>query len=283
MPVSTSLPVLVLDFPPAEAPSTSLLPPPHSHSTVHAVPPTAHSTLSTLPSSSFSALLASPPTPSALPPLPLLLRLLSPSAPLILHLPSPLSPDFHSALILAGFINLTTSPTSPSPTSPTLTSLTAAKPAWAEGAKAKLNFARKAGGGVVVVAPEPAPAAIARADAGAVWTLGGRDMMEDDVGLEDEDDLLAREVEAVPVKKPAAECGPAAVGGAKKKACKNCTCGLAQEEAAGAAAALKPSAAKSACGSCGLGDAFRCASCPFLGQPAFANNKVGGGAVKLQL
>lgn len=52
-----------------------------------------------------------------------------------------------------------------------------------------------------------------------------------------------------------------------KKPCANCTCGLADElnkQEATAAAANK-----SSCGSCHLGDAFRCASCPHRGMPAF--------------
>lgn len=80
----------------------------------------------------------------------------------------------------------------------------------------------------------------------------------------------------------------------RKKACKGCTCGLADIEAAenagkpivmldgqidGSAivveksererlieAAEKASKATSSCGSCFLGDAFRCASCPYLGE-----------------
>ncbi|XP_029009604.1 anamorsin [Betta splendens] len=101
-----------------------------------------------------------------------------------------------------------------------------------------------------------------------MWTLSANDMNDDDVDLVDSDALL----DEYDLKKPDpvslkdSSCGE---GSGKKKACKNCTCGLAEELEQESREKQKTNLPKSACGSCYLGDAFRCASCPYLGTPAF--------------
>ncbi|XP_036605178.1 anamorsin isoform X2 [Trichosurus vulpecula] len=104
-------------------------------------------------------------------------------------------------------------------------------------------------------------------NAAKLWTLSASDMNDDGMDLIDSDELLDPE----DLKKPdpaslrAASCGE----GTKRKACKNCTCGLAEELEQEKLKEQKRSQPKSACGNCYLGDAFRCASCPYLGMPAF--------------
>ncbi|EHB15376.1 Anamorsin [Heterocephalus glaber] len=93
------------------------------------------------------------------------------------------------------------------------------------------------------------------------------DMGDDSVDLIDSGELPDPE----DLKKPdsaslwSASCGE----GKKRKACKNCTCGLAEELEKEKSEAQKSSQPKSACGNCYLGDAFRCAGCPYLWMPAF--------------
>ncbi|NXD27985.1 CPIN1 protein, partial [Spelaeornis formosus] len=119
----------------------------------------------------------------------------------------------------------------------------------------KLSFAKTPGPSVK---PSVDPAAA------KLWTLSANDMNDEEMDLLDSDELLDSE----DLKKPdpsslrATSCKETG----KKKACKNCTCGLAEELEQEKKKSSQP---KSACGNCYLGDAFRCASCPYLGMPAF--------------
>lgn len=113
----------------------------------------------------------------------------------------------------------------------------------------------------VKITPSAAPVA-------AKWKMDTSDLADSD--LIDENELLDKDFK---VPEPSASCGD--VVGGKKRACKDCTCGLAEAEAAEISAANASSTIEekvvraSACGNCAKGDAFRCAGCPFRGKPAF--------------
>lgn len=86
--------------------------------------------------------------------------------------------------------------------------------------------------------------------------------------LIDEDSLLTEEDLRKPELPPVGDCEV----GSTRKACKNCTCGRAEAEEK--VLKLGPTMEQlnnpqSACGSCGLGDAFRCSTCPYKGLPPF--------------
>lgn len=104
----------------------------------------------------------------------------------------------------------------------------------------------------------------------------------------DENSLLLPEDFTRPVIQQPAACQP--TPGKRRKACKSCTCGLKElEEAEIQGVAERQEMVKlpgdelaeidftamgsknpvSSCGSCYLGDAFRCSGCPYLGMPAF--------------
>ncbi|CAN1812241.1 Anamorsin homolog [Linum perenne] len=90
---------------------------------------------------------------------------------------------------------------------------------------------------------------------------------DDDSDLIDEDSLLTEEDLKKPQLPGVGDCET----NSTKKACKNCTCGRAEEEEKVklGLTAEQLNNPKSACGSCGLGDAFRCGTCPYKGLPPF--------------
>ena len=135
-------------------------------------------------------------------------------------------------------------------------------------------------------------------DFGAPEIDGSDDELIDEDTLLDEEDkkvdaiqrmrpLLSRRRELALTITTAPECRPK--NGKRRRACKDCTCGLAQkleaEDAAKRSNADQALAKLKAddlaevdftvqgklgsCGNCALGDAFRCDGCPYIGLPAF--------------
>ncbi|KAI8972664.1 cytokine-induced anti-apoptosis inhibitor 1, Fe-S biogenesis-domain-containing protein [Pilobolus umbonatus] len=133
------------------------------------------------------------------------------------------------------------------------------KPRYEVGQKMALNFKKKK----------------------SVWNT-----MTDD--LEDENALLDEDDKVKPSRDTLTKPDDCELTDGKRKACKNCTCGRAEEESKDAVVSLDlmddiqeddvievdPTAKKTGgCGSCALGDAFRCSTCPYLGMPAFSTGE----------
>ncbi|GFR45584.1 hypothetical protein Agub_g6978 [Astrephomene gubernaculifera] len=194
-------------------------------------------------------------------------------------------------LLLSGFTaaqELSSSGASSSAAATPAAWVTAQLPQWGLGASAKLSLKRPqqqqpTDTATTTTAPSsaapstttaaPAPAAPPAATVASVWKLaaGGADEEggEEDEELLDEEQLLTEEERGAAAAPNPDDCE---VGASGRKACKNCTCGRAEAEAAGEGVKLTPEMLEnpqSSCGNCYLGDAFRCASCPYRGLPAF--------------
>nr|CAG4645867.1 EOG090X0FGQ [Lynceus sp. MCZ IZ 141354] len=199
--------------------------------------------LANFPNSSFDIILL-----NALPPfeddhsdafLENLLKLLKPQAQLIYLNASP--DNLRVRLLLLGYVNVAFTTEGKS------TLLVASKPNFEVGAASKLSF-------IQPVQPVE-----------NVWSLTDN-LVDDEIELVDEETLLE---ETDLIKPDAASLKVCGTTG-KRKACKDCSCGLAEElEVETGKKVVQTKSATSACGSCYLGDAFRCASCPYLGMPAF--------------
>jgi len=100
-------------------------------------------------------------------------------------------------------------------------------------------------------------------NAAKVWTFAEDGMLDDDIEFIDDDALLDNEEEKVVIAATKIDDCELGEGGVRK-ACKNCVCGRAEAEKVDTSAPPK-----SGCGSCGLGDAFRCSTCPYRGLPTF--------------
>eukprot|EP00026_Physarum_polycephalum_P013478 Phypoly_transcript_13884.p1 GENE.Phypoly_transcript_13884~~Phypoly_transcript_13884.p1 ORF type:complete len:272 (+),score=44.95 Phypoly_transcript_13884:50-865(+) len=155
--------------------------------------------------------------------------------------------DASDKLMFSGFVNTKVNKVGE------FSEISSSKPDWEVGASQKLNLKRPA------------------QDTKNIWTAKAT---TDENDLIDEDSLLSETDRSA---KPITKADDCEVGKAGKKACKNCTCGRAEEEDAGVAPP-KPKLTKemienpgvgSNCGSCSLGDAFRCGGCPYRGLPAF--------------
>ncbi|MCO5602646.1 hypothetical protein L7F22_056781 [Adiantum nelumboides] len=177
-----------------------------------------------------------------------LMRVLKPGGTLLVEEPQyqSVKGKVEKDLLLSGFINLQEFPG----LAEGFNAVRAVKPDWETGVSFSLKKTKLGSGGV-----------------GAV-KLPALDA-DDDYDLIDEDSLLTEEDLKKPVLPKVDDCE---VGKTGRKACKNCTCGRAEMESSGKLSLTMEeldNAPQSACGNCGLGDAFRCSTCPYKGMAPF--------------
>jgi hypothetical protein len=167
------------------------------------------------------------------------------------------------------------------------------KPNFEPSAAVPLKFGLKKKNKTQTPAPAPAsapaPTGISNLPTGFGFDGPGMDHDRDSEDeLINEDTLLTEEDLTRPTMPPP-ECQPKT--GRRRRACKDCTCGLAdrleaedKERRANADKELNVmkldtgdlneldftvEGKTGSCGSCALGDAFRCDGCPYMGLPAF--------------
>ena len=184
---------------------------------------------------------------------------------------SAIQSEVSKALTLEGFEDVYVDATTVSGTDATV--ISGRKPRWERGIKFSLEKKKTKKG-----------------ESSSVSALAWEDDDQDEVI--DEDALLTEKDKAKPTAEDGVGCPPT------RKPCKDCTCGRKEEEEMkeNATPATKATSSvvkmdlendpndrtfKSACGNCALGDAFRCAGCPYLGQPAFKENDGEGKVVML--
>jgi len=155
------------------------------------------------------------------------------------------------ALTIAGFVDIHTKSTTNRSEDLAIVEISATKPEFEIGASSAIKS---------TLNKNKTTISVPTTQESKVWKLIDEEEMEDEDSLLDADDLV------IPTLKKVDDCEVGKEG--KKKACKNCTCGRKEEEEQ-SITTTKPVAAKSSCGNCYLGDAFRCGSCPYLGMPAF--------------
>jgi len=148
-------------------------------------------------------------------------------------------------LTMSGFVSTTITPNPPN------VEVMSKKPNWEVGSTQKISLIKK---------PIGAPVKTA-----VMWSKEATDDLIDESSLLSEVDLVRPND---PMDVDNTTCATS------KRACANCVCGRAEKDANGEKTQitlemLENPAVESSCGSCALGDAFRCAGCPYRGLPAF--------------